>query len=590
MFLLTFIQPTIRTMKKTKVCSKCGVERDIVEFHRDRTAKDGHKYTCRICKGLPPKSNIPLEMKRCSQCGNIKSFAEFYRNSSHPDGYQSACKRCEYTQAKKYREANKEKIRQKQKDYWAQNKERLSLAKKEYRSKNKERLRLKQREYVEKNKDKVRVYQREYRLKHSQTKQKEILPEGTKRCSKCKQIKDKSEFYRSKNKKSGVASRCKECSLADYRKKHPPQKKEILPPNQKRCSKCEIVKSKSEFGKSKLGREGLRASCKQCDIEHRKKKYYEKHPERIPPELIPDGKKQCKICNKVKNIEEFPKNGLRCSACYSAMRKAQRETNKADYKRALELGLLEKKTKRCSKCGELLPLSNFPHDYGNLGGISGMCRLCKRMNRSAYYRKNKEKLLAAWERYRPKDYQKKYYQKVKVKKAKYNLEWRQANSRYDSYAHLLTPDERPIEDKKGFLQVLCTYCGRYFYPSNTSVQVRVQALVGKTDGENRLYCSSNCKNACPTYRRVDFPKGFKETSSREVQAELRQIRLALDEYECQKCGKNIDQIQLHCHHITGVVQNPIESADLDNCITLCKKCHKWAHTLAGCSYFELRCK
>ena len=79
-------------------------------------------------------------------------------------------------------------------------------------------------------------------------------------------------------------------------------------------------------------------------------------------------------------------------------------------------------------------------------------------------------------------------------------------------------------------------------------------------------------------------------TSREVQPELRQMRLEKDDYTCQKCHRTIDEAELHCHHITGVEQNPIESADLDNCITLCKKCHKWAHTQKGCRYFELMCK
>jgi len=38
-----------------------------------------------------------------------------------------------------------------------------------------------------------------------------------------------------------------------------------------------------------------------------------------------------------------------------------------------------------------------------------------------------------------------------------------------------------------------------------------------------------------------------------------------------------------------VVNNPLESADLDNCVTLCKNCHKEVHGKEGCKYNELRC-
>jgi len=38
------------------------------------------------------------------------------------------------------------------------------------------------------------------------------------------------------------------------------------------------------------------------------------------------------------------------------------------------------------------------------------------------------------------------------------------------------------------------------------------------------------------------------------------------------------------------MQNPIESADLDMVITLCKGCHKEVHKLPGCKYNDLKCK
>jgi len=67
--------------------------------------------------------------------------------------------------------------------------------------------------------------------------------------------------------------------------------------------------------------------------------------------------------------------------------------------------------------------------------------------------------------------------------------------------------------------------------------------------------------------------------------------LKRDNYTCQygDCGKTIEDAELHCHHITGVVQNPIESADMDNCIIFCKEHHVLIHKNKGCGYNDLKC-
>ena len=117
-----------------------------------------------------------------------------------------------------------------------------------------------------------------------------------------------------------------------------------------------------------------------------------------------------------------------------------------------------------------------------------------------------------------------------------------------------------------------------------------RAIKGKRVGEGNFYCSENCKKACPTYKQIKYPKGFKLTTSREVQPELRKLVLALDNYKCQTCEAGLEETELHCHHIGAVSQNPPESADIDNCITLCKKHHKQVYALPNCGYTELKCK
>jgi len=162
---------------------------------------------------------------------------------------------------------------------------------------------------------------------------------------------------------------------------------------------------------------------------------------------------------------------------------------------------------------------------------------------------------------------------------------------YDTYAHKIEwcEEVRRDSDDSNILEVKCTYCGKWYIPNVKDIRARVQILMGQGNsrGECRLYCSEGCKEECPIYNQVKWPKGFKPSTSREVQPELRQLVLERDDYKCIKCGNTKN---LHCHHIDPVINNPVESADVDNCITLCKRCHIEIHKQQGCKNNELKCK
>jgi len=74
--------------------------------------------------------------------------------------------------------------------------------------------------------------------------------------------------------------------------------------------------------------------------------------------------------------------------------------------------------------------------------------------------------------------------------------------------------------------------------------------------------------------------------NREVQPDLRKSVLKRDGYKCKKCGTS--DKPLHCHHIYPITQEPLLSADIDCCITLCNICHKNIHSISGCRYNELK--
>jgi 5-methylcytosine-specific restriction endonuclease McrA len=163
---------------------------------------------------------------------------------------------------------------------------------------------------------------------------------------------------------------------------------------------------------------------------------------------------------------------------------------------------------------------------------------------------------------------------------------------YNTYAIQISYAEEIRRSPENFehLQVKCAYCGIWFTPTTRSVHGRIRALNVRKKGELRFYCSENCKITCPIYRVHKFPKGFRKASSREVDPLIRQMCFKRDNWECQICGKNINEVQLHCHHIEGYTQNPGLGNDIGNVITLCKKCHKEVHKLPGCNYYDLRCK
>jgi len=163
---------------------------------------------------------------------------------------------------------------------------------------------------------------------------------------------------------------------------------------------------------------------------------------------------------------------------------------------------------------------------------------------------------------------------------------------YTTYAPQLEKYQPVYKIEQNGLELLgveCMYCDQVFVPTIKEVESRLGSIASTNYGDRYLYCSENCKKACPTYGQHKYPKGFKISTSREVQPQLRKLVLARDNYQCQICGVGIEEAELHCHHIEPVSQNPIESADMNNCVTLCKEHHKQVHTLPGCGYNELKC-
>jgi len=80
-----------------------------------------------------------------------------------------------------------------------------------------------------------------------------------KTCSKCKQEKELTEFWKDRSRPDGHRSCCIKCKggrvrLEDVKVKN----------GKKRCSKCEKIKPISEFNKDSRQSSGIRPDCKEC--------------------------------------------------------------------------------------------------------------------------------------------------------------------------------------------------------------------------------------------------------------------------------------------------------------------------------------
>jgi hypothetical protein len=78
-----------------------------------------------------------------------------------------------------------------------------------------------------------------------------------KQCTKCKTFLDLSCYSKDIQKKDGLRPSCKKCNIRA-------KPKEVLEKGYKRCSKCKLVLLENLFDKDKIKPDGLYSSCKEC--------------------------------------------------------------------------------------------------------------------------------------------------------------------------------------------------------------------------------------------------------------------------------------------------------------------------------------
>jgi hypothetical protein len=79
-------------------------------------------------------------VKICSKCKIIKDIGEFYKNKTKKDGHEGQCKQCWSENNLKYRQLNKDKISKQRTEYRRLNKRKIARSQAKYRKLNKDKL------------------------------------------------------------------------------------------------------------------------------------------------------------------------------------------------------------------------------------------------------------------------------------------------------------------------------------------------------------------------------------------------------------------------------------------------------------------
>lgn len=150
-----------------KTCSKCGIEKKLECFSKNKCKPDGLQNQCKVCRKQYRQRNKSklAEYNKQYYLDNKEKINEHNRqysmeNKEYFQQYRKNNREREIERNKQYRLVNKEKIALKDKRYNLNNKDKISVRKKKYYQKNKEYYK----QYRLHNKEKKAEYQKQYRL------------------------------------------------------------------------------------------------------------------------------------------------------------------------------------------------------------------------------------------------------------------------------------------------------------------------------------------------------------------------------------------------------------------------------------------
>lgn len=181
---------------------------------------------------------------------------------------------------------------------------------------------------------------------------------------------------------------------------------------EKKCCRCKEIKNRSEFHKRSSSKDGLLNHCKDCQKKI-KAAYYKKHIKNKPKVYIDYDKlsiseKKCAKCNKTKDVRKFSRDGyvtkdnhglrIYCKKCdLEKRKKLEKKSKKFVY--YIESGEIVTE-KKCNTCKESKPFHNFHRNWTGKYNKAGSCKSCRSIKANDDYAKNTAKYRKRLNNYR----------------------------------------------------------------------------------------------------------------------------------------------------------------------------------------------
>lgn len=163
----------------------------------------------------------------------------------------------------------------------------------------------------------------------------------------------------------------------------------------KTCIKCSGIFDTTAFsknGKDINGNQKYKNVCIPCDNDYKKSKP-SNHPKPLKytdPNIIIGVNKKCNVCQSIKILDDFTKNGLDKSGknlYKSTCKRCINDKNKLKNTKIIppDPYLSDGNNKLCGKCHKIQPINNFSSNKNNKDKLSKNCRSCVKLYMDKWY-------------------------------------------------------------------------------------------------------------------------------------------------------------------------------------------------------------